>query len=268
MEQGNITVWVGRANPVAKEMRIMVGRILIAILIYVSIAAPAFAGPPFRTDDPEPVEYRHWEIYLASQGSFDRDGTSITAPHCEINYGIYPDVQVHLIVPFEFVKPEGKPSHYGYSDTELGVKFRFIQETNSRPQVGIFPIFLLPTGDKDKELGSGEVQVFLPLWLQKSLGPWKTYGGGGYWINPGSGNKDYWFFGWEAERAISEHLTLGAEVFHQTVSEVGGDSSTGFNTGVIINFSDLHHVLLSAGRDFAGPNNASFYIAYQLTFGS
>ena len=24
----------------------------------------AWAGPPFVTDDPEPVEYRHWEIYL------------------------------------------------------------------------------------------------------------------------------------------------------------------------------------------------------------
>lgn len=29
-------------------------------------AASAFAGPPFRTDDPEPVDYQHWEINLFS----------------------------------------------------------------------------------------------------------------------------------------------------------------------------------------------------------
>jgi hypothetical protein len=62
-------------------------------------------------------------------------------------------------------------------------------------------------------------------------------------------------------------LTLGGEVFHQTVSEVGGESNTGFNVGAIINFSELQHLLLSAGRDFSGgPNDALYYIGYQLAF--
>jgi hypothetical protein len=28
--------------------------------------------------------------------------------------------------------------------------------------------------------------------VQKSAGDWSTYGGG-YWINPGVGNKNFWF---------------------------------------------------------------------------
>ena len=68
----------------------MVSRILISVLIGLSISVTAFAGPPFQTDDPEPVEYRHWEAYVASQGSFYQDATSLTAPHIEINYGIIP----------------------------------------------------------------------------------------------------------------------------------------------------------------------------------
>jgi len=135
-----------------------------------------------------------------------------------------------------------------------------------RPQAGVFPIVLLPTGDEDKGLGTGEVQAFFPLWVQKSGEPWTTYGGGGYWINPGSDNKNYWFMGWELQRDITRYLTLGAEVFHQTPIEEGGESDTGFNAGAIINFSDLQHLLLSAGRDFSGPNNVSFYVGYQLTF--
>jgi Putative MetA-pathway of phenol degradation len=245
----------------------MMAHLVISFIICILLPAVALAGPPFRTDDPEPVEYKHWEVYVASQGSLDRDVTSLTAPHIEINYGILPEVQIHLIAPFEWVKPEGEPSHYGYGDTELGAKFRFTQETDLCPQVGIFPILILPTGDQDKGLGGGETQAFLPLWLQKIWGPWKTYGGGGYWLNPGEGNKNYWFFGWEVQRDLSQNLTLGVEIFHQTRSEEVSESSTGFNVGGIINFNDLHHLLFSAGRNFSGPNDASFYIAYQLTFG-
>lgn len=197
------------------------------------------------------MEYRHWEVYVASQGSFYRDETSFTAPHIEINYGIVQDVQIHLIAPFEYVKPEGGSSHYGYSDMEIGAKFRFIQETGSRPQIGVFPIVMLPTGSKGKGLGSGEVQAFLPIWVQKGWDSWKTYGGCGYWINPGTDNRDYWFFGWEVQRDVTKYITLGTEVFHQTPSEAGGESSTGFNAGAIINFSDVHHILLSAGREFS-----------------
>jgi len=242
-------------------------RFLIASLICIFLVSPALAGPPFRSDDPEPGDYRHWEVDVASQGSFDRHATSITAPFVEIDYAIFPNVQAHLVTPFAYARPEGGPSHYGYSDTELGVKFRFMQETELCPQVATFPLVELPTGDQDKGLGTGRVHVFLPLWLQKSWDPWTTYGGGGYWINPGSGNKNYWFFGWVIQRDLSERVSLGAEVFHQTPRERGGDSSTGFNLGATVNITETHHVLVSAGRDFAGPNHASFYLGYQLTFG-
>jgi hypothetical protein len=247
-------------------MQSMFRRLVIACLYCVLAPVVTLAGPPFRTDDPEPVEYKHWEVYLASQGSSNHDERSLTAPHVEINYGVFPNVQIHLLAPLQYVKTEGQPSQYGYGDTELGVKIRFIQESDWSPQVGAFPIFLLPTGNEDRGLGSGEAQVFLPLWFQKSWGSWKTYGGGGYWINPGTGNRNYWFFGWEVQRDMSQYLTLGGELFHQTPSEVGGESNTGFNVGAIINFSELHHLLLSAGRNFSGPSDVFYYIGYQLTF--
>jgi hypothetical protein len=36
----------------------------------------------------------------------------------------------------------------------------------------------------------------------------------------------------------------------------------------IINLTDKHQILLSARRDFDGPNLFTGYIAYQFTFGS
>jgi hypothetical protein len=236
-------------------------------LIFAFAPRTALAGPPFITDDPEPVEYKHWEVYLASQYKHDRDQNSATLPHIEVNYGLVPNVQVHLIAPLQYVKPEGEASHYGYGDTEFGIKYRFIQETKDFPQVGIFPIVEIPTGDHTSGLGNGKAQVFLPLWFQKSWGPWTTYGGGGYWINPGEDNKNWWQFGWLVQREINKMLTLGAELYYKTASKADIDDSKGYTVGAIINVTERHHILLSAGQDIHGPNYYSLYMAYQLTFG-
>ena len=69
------------------------------------------AGPPFITDDPEPVEYQHWEWYLASQSFKTPDGWSGTAPHLEVNYGAISNVQLHLIAPLAYDSPAHGARH-------------------------------------------------------------------------------------------------------------------------------------------------------------
>jgi hypothetical protein len=237
---------------------------LIAILGATQLA---WAGPPFATDDPEPVEYRHWELYLASQLAHDKDGWSGTSPHFEINYGALPNLQLHLIAPVSFSASSHGATHFGYGDTEFGVKHRFFEETDQLPQIGVFPLVEIPSGNRERGLGTGHAQVFLPLWLQKSFGPWTTYGGAGYWINPGKDNRDWWFTGWLLQREITPALTLGAEIYHETPSERAGDSNTKLNFGGFYNFSDAYHLLFSAGHTVQGPNTVQSYIALQITFG-
>jgi hypothetical protein len=36
------------------------------------LVRPALAGPPYVSDDPEPTDYRHFEIYTFSNGSAPR----------------------------------------------------------------------------------------------------------------------------------------------------------------------------------------------------
>jgi len=227
----------------------------------------ASAGPPYITDDPEPVEHRHWEIYLASQSFDDTDGWTGTAPHVEVNYGAVPDVQLHVITPLAYSIPSHGPSAYGYGDTELGVKFRFVQERKWIPMIGTFPLVEAPTGSQAAGLGNGTTQIFVPVWIQKSFGAWQTYGGVGVWIDLGVRDRHWWYFGWQLQRQLFKWLAVGAEVFHQTPKGYGGVSDTRFNVGAVIDFSDTHHLLLSAGRGFEGPNLFQSYIAYQITFG-
>jgi hypothetical protein len=239
---------------------------LLAVLLLVG-SLTVLAGPPFMTDDPEPVDYQHWEFYIASQHTETADGWSGTAPHVELNYGVVPNVQLHLIAPLAYDAPNGSSTHYGYGDTELGVKVRFIQETDHLPQVGIFPLLEVPTGRESDGLGSGHVQAFLPLWVQKSFGDWTVYGGGGYGINPGAGNENWGFGGLVVQRHVTKNVLLGAEVYHRTTIAIGSRSDTAFNLGTVIDFTEHQHLLFSAGRSIDGPTDFQVYVAYQFTFG-
>lgn len=236
-------------------------------------AGPANAGPPFLTDDPEPVAYGHYEFYTFSLGTRTKDGTSGFLPGFEFNYGVIPNGQIHIIVPAAFDSGAGEPTHYGPGDTELGFKYRFIEEEKEgwRPQVGLYPLLELPTGDESRGLGAGHPRAFLPLWVQKSFGDWTTYGGGGYWFNrdPSLGDKDYLFFGWLLQRKITDKLTLGGEIFHQTASTIGGKESTGFNLGGFYDIDTHNHLLFSAGRGLQNAeatNRFSWYLGWQITW--
>ena len=227
------------------------------------------AGPPFLTDDPEPVDFQHSELYIASQQVKSADGRSGTLPQIEYNYGVAPNVQLHIIVPFAFNRPTGGASETGLGDTELGVKYRFMQETETSPMVGIFPILLTNTGSYNKGLGAGGDQLFLPLWIQKKWGKWQSYGGGGYWVSRALDVRDRWFAGWQLQKDMSDQLTVGGEIFHQTEQVSGQGGSTGFNLGGYYNFDENDHLLFSAGKGLQNvtlTNQLSTYVAYQWTW--
>ncbi|HZF02673.1 MAG TPA: transporter [Methylomirabilota bacterium] len=242
-------------------------RFVIGIMLLVFLPHEIFAGPPFVTDDPEPVDYQHWEFYIASQHTQTADGWSGTAPHIEINYGTVSNLQLHLIAPMAYNAPDNGSAHYGYGDTELGAKFRFIQETEKLPQIGIFPLLEIPTGSEADGFGSGHWQAFLPVWAQKSFGDWKINGGGGYGINSGAGNENWEFVGTVVQKQITKSVLLGAEIYHRTTMETGGRDDTAFNLGTVIDFSQHQHFLFTAGRSINGPTEFQTYIALQFTFG-
>ncbi len=234
----------------------------------------ASAGPPFRTDDPEPVEYQHMEYYTFTAGTHISGDIGGVAPGMEFNYGLIPNGQFHIVVPAAtFDSPVGGPTMFGPGDIELGFKYRFIEEDKdgTRPQAGIFPFLEVPTGDESKGLGAGHFRLYLPVWIQKSYGDWTTYGGGGYWLNQDDqfGDKNYWFFGWLLQRKITDKLTIGGEIFHQTASNISTVDSTGFNIGAIYDFDEHNHLLVSAGRGFQNASQTnlySWYLAWQITY--
>jgi hypothetical protein len=92
----------------SRPMTVVLPLTLITVVLILS--RNAFAGPPYITDDPEPVEYQHWEVYFASIFAKQPDAWTSTAPHLEVNYGPIPNVQLHIIAPLTLYVPSKGPS--------------------------------------------------------------------------------------------------------------------------------------------------------------
>jgi len=163
---------------------------------------------------------------------------------------------------YNYVQHQGV--HIGYADTEFGIKFRFIQEKDNFPQVGVFPVVEIPTV-KNSEFSNGKIKIFLPVWVQKSWGKFTSYGGAGYWINPGENNKNWIFAGWESQYNFSPALTLGGELFYHSASTKDGKSGAGFNVGGSINPSEKFHIIFSLGHSLVNDRMFSSYIGLLWT---
>ena len=224
-----------------------------------------FAGPPFQTDDPEPVPWHHYEAYLFSTVDGGPGGSSWALPAFEFNVGAAPNLQIHLIVPGAYVTPQ---DNYGIGDIELGAKYRFVRESGRYPEVGVFPLIELPAGSSELGLGNGQLWARLPVWMQKTHGPWTTYGGGGYQINHAPGMKSSLFAGWLIQRQITRRLVLGTECYYQQAQSVGSREQTDLDIGGYYNFRENLSLLFMIGRSVHGEQQTVGYFGLYYTWGS
>jgi hypothetical protein len=138
---------------------------VISFAALVLLSLPASAGPPFITDDPQPVEYQHYELYFFSLGTHAAGEITGVAPSCDCNYGGFPNVQLHFQPALAVARSNGFPLQWGLGDTEFGVKYRFIEQDTASwvPSIAIYPLLEAPTGDPARGLGTGRNHAFVPM---------------------------------------------------------------------------------------------------------
>ena len=143
---------------------------LAAILLGGLWALPAWAGPPFVTNDPDPPDVEQWELIFpftlkrAADGS--HSGEFVTF---DINYGYDRFTQLSIEVPIPYTRAAGGETRFGVGDVLLEYKRRFGTDERAG-YFGINPQLTLPTGSKRRDLGAGRVTMQLPLLYQKRVG--------------------------------------------------------------------------------------------------
>lgn len=239
---------------------------IFIIIIFLVVPGVLSAGPPFFTDDPDPVDYQHWEFYISSQNVFNSrtNFSTGTLPHFEVNYGVVPNVQLHAVLPMNYDYYAPHDMTYGYYNTEFGIKYRFVKETKDCPEIGVFPIAEIPTF-QNPEFGNGGIQVYLPVWIQKSWDKLTTYGGAGFWYNPGAGNCNWVFAGWQVQYDFTKFFTLGTEAYYHSKDSQDSRAAAGITIGGFLNFSEKFHFLFSVGHTLVNDNYTTSYIGVQWT---
>jgi hypothetical protein len=202
-----------------------------AVFLWVGLAGIALAGPPFETDDPEPVDCHHIEIDVA-QGRQSEPGA--TGPIWETDYG--PTKNVELSV-------SGQPG-----ETELASAIRFISETKNTPQVGFLPAVNFES--------NGKVTTFLPFWTQKTIGDWTFFGGGG--VSHGEE-----FTGLTTMRNFRSGSSLGLEFYHESRHNPIVSAAPRLGLGYIDQRGPSHAFMFWFGRSLQPRPGYYFYAGLQ-----
>jgi hypothetical protein len=69
----------------------------------ICLSTVALAGPPFQTDDPEPIDFRHYEFYTFASSDGTAIETDTVGPAFEFNWGALPNVHPHIIAPMSAI---------------------------------------------------------------------------------------------------------------------------------------------------------------------
>ncbi len=234
-----------------------------AALIVLAAAQPTVAGPPYVTDDPEPTDTGHWEIYAFADG-LDASGVTAGESGLDMNYGAARNLQLTLVLPAAYSTAGGGSA--GFGTIEMAAKFRLLDAENG-PHLAFFPRIFLPTATGG--LGSPRASLLLPIWVGQDWGPWSVFGGGGWQLNPGAGNHDFWTGGVAVTRDLTKTLSLGAEVWGHTRDATDGRDFAGVNAGLDWRLTGHWSLLASGGPGIVnGPSEGrwDFYLALKADY--
>jgi outer membrane putative beta-barrel porin/alpha-amylase len=244
-----------------------IGRFCLIASMFVPGAA--CAGPPFTTDDPGVVETGHVELLTFYQTALSAQGRSGVLPGLESHFGVAKNVEVDLTTPWAFSKSSDGRTRRGYGDTSIALKYEVQAETDERPRVALVPKVNVPTGSASRGLGNGGAQIFLAAAAQKRFRAFEAYATGGYWLNRGTGNRNYPFAGVVVQREFASRWTLGAELFGNGGTKTDEAASAALNAGGSYRIGENDQILFSAGRGVVNAratNRVSTYLGYQRSF--
>jgi len=239
---------------------------LTASSLTLLLATPAFAGPPYVTDDPDPTETGHYEVYAFAAGTRTASGID-GAAGLDVSYGAIPDLQLSLTVPIAYEHPDGGPLIGGVGNIEIAAKYRILHQDDVGVDVAVFPRVFLPS--VSSRVGDRHASLFLPVWIGRHMDKWTTFGGGGCAINNGGGSRNYCLAGWALTYRVRADLELGAEIYHQTPDAVGARHTTGLNFGARYDVSENFHLVGSIGPGIQNAdetNQVSAFAALLFTF--
>lgn len=149
---------------------------LLALLFFLSV--PAASQQPFVTDDADVTPKGRFHLEFSNE--FDwlqresvpslKQNTADT----ELDFGLFENFEIGIAAPFLTIINEAGTTPRrvtGIGDLNISLKYNFLRERENsrRPALAIGFNLELPTGDAERQLGSGLADFYVNAILQKSL---------------------------------------------------------------------------------------------------
>lgn len=239
----------------------------VFLLLLVCIPVLAHAGPPMLTGDPGTPGDGKWEINIATTLEKHRSESRWEAPALDLNYGLGEHVQLSYEVPWIMLFPSGEDTKSGLGNSNIGVKWRFLDEEKHGIAMSTKPEFEFnpPTSSADRGLVDDGMVFRLPVQLEKKLGPFTAD------LEFGRAFKqrqsDAWIYGFLLGHKVTEELALLGEI-HGAGRPNFRQHETVFNFGAVYDLGKHYSALLSAGRSFQSAASDAptllLYVGMQL----
>lgn len=228
---------------------ISVAFFVLSLSALTSPIAFAQGGPPLITDDPGTPGDRQWEINVAFTAEKRNRERSYESPILDINYGLGDHIQLKYEVPWLVLDERSKGTKTGLGNSVFGLKWRFFDQDKHRIDMSVYPQFELNNSDSaaDRGLVDRGVEFVLPFQVEKSFGPISINPEFGYVLKEYDDNE--WIYGLAAGYEASGNLELLAEI-SGTIGQDFEEDELVFNFGARCGLSEIHTLLLSAGRSF------------------
>ena len=246
---GNFTARLGQG----------LARLLLTTLLCLGGATAVWASPPFEANDAMVTETGHTEVFVFNE--FEGLGKAFAgAAGLDMTHGVNEWMQIGLVLPWQYEHAAGEGWPSGFGDIEVNTKIKLLKPDKAGITLAIEPTMTLPTAKHG--FGAGKVGAFLPIWVQRDMGKWSAYGGGGYRINPGVDARNNWTGSVVVTREVSDKLMLGLEVSREGPDAVDAVASSALRLGASYSFSDHAALLLSGGPRFEGGGGPALYHGY------
>jgi hypothetical protein len=245
--------------------------LVLGCFLFVTLAANSVrAGPPLLTGDPDTPDAGHWEINFAFAVEKRSAQTLFEIPILDMNYGLTEHIQLTLEMAWLVLSQEDEQTRNGMGNSLIGLKWRFLDETEQGVSASVFPQFESNNpgfSSADQGLVDKGSNFLLPLELAKGFGPVTVNMELGYDFR--EYRADEWIYGISLGYAVSDRLELLAEIFGTALRGFQEDEQV-FNLGTIWKFSPHCALLASAGTGIhSSEHDAPQFLSYlggQFTF--
>lgn len=242
--------------------------LLFQILIVYSVIVRAQGGPPMITDDTKTVPKGHWEINTAFTWERTGEGTQLSTPLLDINYGLSKNAQLKVEIPWLVQYRNGLRTINGAGNTSIAVRWRFRDEReHHRVAISIYPAFEFNTLGSSQRRGLVDKgpEFLMPMQIQTHIGKYGINGDIGYRFKRG---KDEVIYGVAVGRAFKEKAEFMAEIHGTGPSGRLSASEVVFNFGSRIKLTKHTNLLLSSGRSVIGGRDPKFigYFGLQVNY--